>query len=212
VVRFVLGKTVQNQDVSDRWKDYPGSHETPHKRMKKVLFILGELDDDDIDWVLETAVRQEIVAGTVLIHEGQPIDTLYILLEGELSVSVAAMGDQQIAILSSGEVVGEMSFIDTRPPSATVTAAKNSLVLSIPREQLATKLRQDIGFASRFYRALAIFLSNRLRVTVNQLGYGSNNQSESTDLPNDELARDAKDNVALAETRLDWLLRRLKGR
>jgi CRP/FNR family transcriptional regulator, cyclic AMP receptor protein len=180
--------------------------------MKKVLFILGELDDDDIDWVIETAVRQEVVAGTVLIYEGQPIDTLYILLEGTLSVSVAAMGDREIAQLSSGDVVGEMSFIDTRPPSATVTATQPSLVLSIPREQLATKLRQDVGFASRFYRALAIFLSHRLRVTVDQLGYGSNNQFEMTDLSRDDLTRDAKDNVALAETRLDWLLRRLKGR
>ena len=180
--------------------------------MKKVLFILGELDDDDIDWVIETAVRQDVVAGTVLIREGQPIDTLYILLEGTLSVSVAAMGDREIAQLSSGDVVGEMSFIDTRPPSATVTATQPSLVLSIPREQLATKLRQDVGFASRFYRSLAIFLSHRLRVTVNQLGYGSNNQFEMTDLSRDDLTRDAKDNVALAETRLDWLLRRLKGR
>ena len=180
--------------------------------MKKVLFILGELDDDDIDWVIETAVRQDVVAGTVLIREGQPIDTLYILLEGTLSVSVAAMGDREIAQLSSGDVVGEMSFIDTRPPSATVTATHPSLVLSLPREQLATKLRQDVGFASRFYRALAIFLSNRLRVTVNQLGYGSNNQFETTVLTRDDLTRDAKDNVALAETRLDWLLRRLKGR
>ncbi|MBW4474864.1 MAG: cyclic nucleotide-binding domain-containing protein [Stenomitos rutilans HA7619-LM2] len=180
--------------------------------MKKVLFILGELDDDDIDWVIETAVRQEVVAGTVLIREGQPIDTLYILLEGTLSVSVAATGDREIAKLSSGEVVGEMSFIDTRSPSATVTATQNALVLSIPRERLATKLRQDIGFASRFYRALAIFLSHRLRVTVNQLGYGSNNQVETTELPQNELTQDAQDNVALAETRLDWLLRRLKGR
>ena len=179
--------------------------------MKKVLFILGELDDDDIDWVLETAIRQEIAAGTVLIREGQPIDTLYILLEGALSVSVAATGDREIARLSSGEVVGEMSFIDTRPPSATVTAAQKSLVLSLTREQLATKLRQDVGFASRFYRALAIFLSNRLRITVNRLGDG-NNQFETTELPRDDLTRDAKDNVALAETRLDWLLRRLKGR
>lgn len=180
--------------------------------MKKVLFILGELDDDDIDWVIETAVRQDVAAGTVLIREGQPIDTLYILLEGTLSVSVAATGDREIAKLSSGEVVGEMSFIDTRPPSATVVATQNALVLSIPREQLATKLRQDIGFASRFYRALAIFLSHRLRVTVNQLGYGSNNQVETTELPQNELTQDAQENVALAETRLDWLLRRLKGR
>lgn len=179
--------------------------------MKKVLFILGELDDDDIDWILETATREEIAAGTVLIHEGQPINNLYILLEGTLAVCTAATGDREIAHLTSGEVVGEMSFIDTRPPSATVLAKEPCLVLSLPRQQLATKLRQDIGFASRFYRALAVFLSSRLRVTVKQLGFGSDAEINEDDLPFDELARDAKDNVALAKTRLDWLMRRLKG-
>jgi len=177
--------------------------------MKKVLFILGELDDDDIDWIIETGSREEIAAGTVLIHEGQPINTLYILLEGTLGVSTLAMEGREIASLTSGEVVGEMSFIDTRLPSATVTAKERTLVLSVPRDQLATKLRQDVGFASRFYRALAVFLSNRLRLTVRQLGdSGSNNADD--ELPHDELGRDAKDNVALAKTRLDWLLRRLK--
>lgn len=175
--------------------------------MKKILFILGELDDDDIDWILETGNREEILAGTILIEEGKPIDAVYILLEGELTVSTAALEGKEIARLYSGEVVGEMSFVDTRPPSATVKAKTDVLVLSILRPQLTTKLRQDIGFASRFYRALAVLLSNRLRVTVNQLGHA---ELQGPELSKDELAQEAQDNVALAETRLDWLLRRLK--
>lgn len=178
--------------------------------MKKVLFILGELDDDDIDWMLETGNREEIPAGTVLIHEGQPLTALYILLEGTLSVTTAATNDRELAVLSSGEIVGEMSFIDTRPPSATVTAKDNALVLAIPRPQLALKLRQDKAFASRFYCALAIFLSNRLRVTVKRLSASGDEEME-VELPEDELGQDAKDSVSLARTRLDWLLRRLKG-
>lgn len=177
--------------------------------MKKVLYILGELDDDDIDWMIETGVREKIPSGTVLITEGQPIHAVYILLEGELSVSTAATDGREIARLTSGEVVGEMSFIDTRPPSATVTAQNESLVLSIPRNHLATKLRQDIGFASRFYRALAVFLSNRLRMAVYQLG-DSTADPNTFVLSDDELGLEAKDNAALARTRLDWLLRRLK--
>lgn len=177
--------------------------------MKKVLFILGELSDDDIDWMIETGNREEIPAGTVLIHEGKAVDTLYILLEGILTVSVAAVGDKEIARLSSGEVVGEMSFVDARPPSATVKALEEVLVLSIPRVELALKLQQDIGFASRFYRALAILLSNRLRGTVSQLGY-SKDKSQNEDFERSQLDPAISDNVALAEVRFNWLLRRLK--
>lgn len=177
--------------------------------MEKVLFILAELDDDDIDWILEIGSREEIIAGTVLIYEGKPIDAVYILLEGELSVRTEATGDRELANLLSGEVVGEMSFVDTRPPSATVTAKVDAIVLSLPRAVLASKLKQDIGFASRFHRAMAVFLSHRLRVTVKQLSRNSNDNSNGT-LSEDELAREAKAGVALAKTRLDWLLRRLK--
>jgi CRP/FNR family transcriptional regulator, cyclic AMP receptor protein len=176
--------------------------------MKKVLFILGELSDDDIDWLIKTGSRQEVPAGTVLIHEGQAVDTLYILLDGALVVSISALEGKQIARLSSGDVVGEMSFVDARPPSATVQTLEQSLVLAIPRPALAEKLQQDVGFASRFYRALAILLSSRLRGTVRQLG---DSPQKPTDEPDQGLDMSASENVAIAEVRFDWLLRRLKS-
>jgi CRP/FNR family cyclic AMP-dependent transcriptional regulator len=179
--------------------------------MRTALFLLGELDDDDIDWLIEQGDRQTVVAGTVLIHEGQTINHLFILLEGTLSVSVTATGGQEIASLLSGDIVGEMSFVDTRPPSATVTAKRESVVLCLAREELATKLQMDIGFAARFYRALAISLSTRLRVTVSLLNDLNLPLGYDNELPLSDLGQDAQDTVALANTRLDWLLRRLKN-
>jgi CRP-like cAMP-binding protein len=180
--------------------------------MKTVLFLLGELDDDDIDWMLATGNRESISAGTVLINEGIFINNLYILLEGTLSVTTVATQGREIANLLSGDIVGEMSFIDTRPPSATVSAKGEALVLCIPREQLAERLKLDTGFAARFYRALAICLSSRMRLTVNQLQNHDKPQLSNPDhdLPVNELAKDALESVELAKTRLDWLLRRLK--
>ena len=179
--------------------------------MKKVFFLLGELDDDDIDWMVAVGRREEVVAGTGLIEEGQPIDTLHILLEGTLSVSVAALEGKTIARLTSGAVVGEMSFADARPPSATVQAVENSLVLSIPRISLVEKLEKDEGFASRFYRAIAIFLSTRLRGTVRYLGYAKGELLREDGTSVEDLSPEVIDNVPLAQARFDWLLRRLRN-
>ncbi|NEO29724.1 MAG: cyclic nucleotide-binding domain-containing protein [Symploca sp. SIO3C6] len=179
--------------------------------MKKIFFLLGELDDDDIDWMIATGSREEVAAGTVLIEEGKPIDTLHILLEGTLSVSVSALEGKTIARLKSGAVVGEMSFADARLPSATVQAVETSLVLSVPRAKLLEKLHKDEGFASRFYRAIAIFLSTRLRGTVRYLGYAKTQLLEE-DLESEDLSPETINNVPLAQARFDWLLRRLKNR
>ncbi|HEY9832390.1 MAG TPA: cyclic nucleotide-binding domain-containing protein [Stenomitos sp.] len=179
--------------------------------MKKVFFLLGELVDEDIDWMISTGRREEVPAGTVLIQEGRPIDTLLILLEGTLSVSVAALEGKTIARLTSGAVVGEMSFADARPPSATVQAVENSLILAIPRASLVEKLREDEGFASRFYRAIAIFMSTRLRGTVRYLGYAKGQLLQDDNTSSDDLSPEMLDNVPLAKARFDWLLRRLRN-
>ncbi|MGF1499061.1 MAG: cyclic nucleotide-binding domain-containing protein [Elainellaceae cyanobacterium] len=176
--------------------------------MQKVLFFLAELSDADLDWLISAGEKRAVPAGTVLIREAQPVDALYILLNGTLVVMVEAMGDRELAHLHSGEVVGEMSFIESRLPSATVKALEPSLVLALPRQMLTTKLEQDVGFASRFHRALAVLLSSRLRGTVRQLGDGpadsSNHRSRS------EVEDGSGSPVrAIAETRLQYLMEQL---
>lgn len=178
--------------------------------MRTVLFLLGELDDDDLDWLIERGERQRVETETILIYEGQPLSKLFIVLEGTLSVTTAAAGGQEIASLLSGDIVGEMSFVDTRLPSATVRAKQDSLVLCLDQVELATKLGMDAGFAARFYRALAISLSTRLRITVSQLKNVDLPPTDSSELLTSDLAQAARESAALAQTRLDWLLRRLK--
>lgn len=200
---------------------------------RDVLFVLGELNDSDIDWLMKSGARQKITANTVLIDEQGPVDALYILLSGTMTVSVSgnkrnplvrAFGaresressGQEIARLSRGEIIGETPFIDTRLPYATVKALEDSLVLSIHRSRLAAKLQLDVGFASRFYRVIATLHSNRLQEIFRRLGYGKPVDSKNQLLDKaieyeDELDVGVLDRIALAGTRFDWMLNRLKG-
>ena len=110
--------------------------------MKKALYLLGQLSDADVEWMIRDGRRQTIPPNFVLIREGMPIDAVYIVLDGLLQVTGSGLGGAVIR-LGCGEVVGEMSFVDARPPSATVTAATNAIVLAIPRRALAARLEQD---------------------------------------------------------------------
>jgi CRP/FNR family cyclic AMP-dependent transcriptional regulator len=60
-----------------------------------------------------------------------------------------------------------MSYVDGRPPSATVQASEQAEVLEIPRSMLTAKLEADREFSTRFFRALCVVLANRLRDTLN---------------------------------------------
>ena len=172
--------------------------------MRKALYIWGELDDSDIEWLAENGSREHIPAGTSLIREGQPVDSLAVVLDGRLVVTA---GDgTEVASLFAGEIVGEISFVDSRPPSASVTAGQDSQILLVPRDILRAHLSKDTAFAARFYRALAVFLADRLRVTTARFGYGSSAETEDAA---DELAEDQIESVDMAALRFDKMLKRL---
>jgi CRP-like cAMP-binding protein len=173
--------------------------------MRKALYLMGILDDSDTDWLTDHGKRQFAPQGTILIHEGQPIDSLYVILDGQFDVMA---GPQSVATLYAGEVVGEISFVDSRPPTATVTAAKDSVVLALPREKLLAKMDRDQKFAANFYKGIATYLADRLRVTTGRLGYGKTDQDRG-DV--DEMDDDMMDTMSLAAVRFDKMLKKLQG-
>ena len=175
--------------------------------MRKVLFIFGQLNDDDVEWMIDSGGRKFVAAFFVLICQGEPVDSVFIVLEGRLSVHLATQGDREIARLQAGEMVGEMSFLDARPPSATVRAMDDSLVFALPRPVLAAKLEEDLGFAARFYRSLAIYLSNNLHERHRLISYGEKLDLDADVDDVDKLDPNVLDNVSLAGERFDRMLR-----
>ncbi|MBX3233187.1 MAG: cyclic nucleotide-binding domain-containing protein [Labilithrix sp.] len=164
--------------------------------MRKVLFIFGQLSDADVDWLAKHGRKERVAKGAALITEGVPVERLYIVLEGELVVQQGKT-KREIARLGVGEVAGEMSFVDARPPSATVSAAGDAVVYAISRRVLAGALEQNPGFGLRFYKSVATFLSDRLR----------NATDASYD---DELDDSVLDNVDRAGARFNALARQVQ--
>ena len=171
--------------------------------MKKVLYILGELDDDDAEWLAQSGTHRKIPAGEVLIHEGRDIDEVFFVTQGTFSVSTEG-AEQEVARVGAGEVLGEISFVDRHPPTATVTAVENSGVLSVSREALTEKIAADPAFAGRFYKAVAVFLAERLRSTLRQLGSGTL-EADTT-----ELDLTALESVSKAGVRFERILQKLQ--
>lgn len=176
--------------------------------MRKILYFLGQLSDSDLDWLIAQGIKKRLPPGSTLIQKGTDIDSLYILLDGVLEVSGTPGNDKPIR-LNSGEVVGEVSLLDSRPPTATVTAASNAVLLAVPRETLLKKLSTDTGFAARFYHSLAIFLAHRLRTTYQRLGYGKEQSIDEGVEYEDELSPELLDTVHMSRRRFDLALKRM---
>jgi CRP-like cAMP-binding protein len=174
--------------------------------MRKVLFIFSELSDGDVEWLANAGERVHIDKGTVLIPVGSRVEYLYFVLDGRLGIK-SAKGDL-IALLESGEVIGEMSLVDPAPTAVSVEIETDATLLRIADAKVRQKLASDHSFASRFYRALCVFLADRLRTNTQRMGYGAAGADQNA---KDELPEELLDNVHLAGARFDRMLKRLAG-
>jgi CRP/FNR family cyclic AMP-dependent transcriptional regulator len=165
--------------------------------MRKALYILGDLDDGDILWMSRNGENRALSEGEVLIQAGREVTELYFVTDGNLEVTTR--NGQKLATLALGDAVGEMSFVEKRLPGASVTALDHARVLAIPRRAILEEFDRDSGFAARFYRALAVFLSDRLRTATAQDG-------------SDELDEGVLDTLHQAGDRFTRLIALLDGR
>lgn len=179
--------------------------------MKKVLYILGSLDEEDVVWFASVGQVHTIEVGGRLVDAGAPLTHFKILLEGKFGVYLE--DGPAVAGLGAGDVVGEMSLVEKKPPSTSVVAEQPGRYLSIPLVLLQDRLQTDIAFAARLYKALALFLSDRLRETTHRLDVNIRNGSvadspddEQDFSESDEIDEAVLDNVHLAGSRMRRLV------
>lgn len=82
--------------------------------------------------------QHDVAAGTPLIQEGEDGRGLFVVLSGEVEVTKrnASGSVMPLATLRTGDVFGEMSLIEGGPTTATVSAARPSIVLFLGRESV----------------------------------------------------------------------------
>jgi CRP-like cAMP-binding protein len=99
-------------------------------------------------------------AGEVIVQENDVGDTAYRIEQGQVEVSKALDGHTvHLAYLGAGAIFGEMSMIDEKPRSATVTAVTATVVSALRRDDFFHSFQTDPKVAL----ALLQVLFERLR-------------------------------------------------
>ena len=111
--------------------------------------------------------RKTFAAGTNLMSVEQPGEVVYIILSGTVKIHVeqADGTDVIIAILGAGDMVGEMSLLDSAGRSANVVTQEESTLLWLDRTDFQHCLRTVPTLTYNVVRVL----SGRLRLANEQI-------------------------------------------
>jgi CRP-like cAMP-binding protein len=102
---------------------------------------------------MSTLSRYE--AGEIIIQENDLGETAYVITQGQVEVTKALQGQKvHLAYLEAGETFGEMSMIDEKPRSATVTAVTETLVSEIRRDDFFESFQTNPKVALQLLKVL----------------------------------------------------------
>ena len=99
----------------------------------------------------------DFARGANLMVQNEQGSSMFIILEGAARVSVLGQNNdpREVAVLATGDVVGEMTLMTGAPRTATVTALTRVRVLEITKEPIEALLRKSPELLERFSHVLA---------------------------------------------------------
>jgi CRP/FNR family cyclic AMP-dependent transcriptional regulator len=99
--------------------------------------------------------------------KGEPGDTLYVIMEGEVKIVLAGSDGQEsiLVVLGEGDFFGEMALFDSKPRSADAVAVSDTSTCVLHRDVFEQFVREHPEVAFPIFRALTA----RIRRTTHRL-------------------------------------------
>ena len=104
--------------------------------------LFAGLSQEALGALVEQLQLVTLGTGEVLFYEGDPGDALYVIVEGEVSVSAEGPPRVEMARMGAGSFIGEVALMTDQPRSATVTATQDAELLRIDRKTLSKVLAE----------------------------------------------------------------------
>jgi CRP/FNR family cyclic AMP-dependent transcriptional regulator len=129
------------------------------------LLFLDNQSDNDWAILLEFMQTDRFKTGEIVLRLGDGDRSLCVVTSGSLEVLAphGRQGLRRVTIIETGSIVGEQSFVDGRPRSATVRALTDGEMLRLSVESFEVLSAKHPMLARDILFDLARILSLRLR-------------------------------------------------
>lgn len=98
--------------------------------------------------------------GEIIFAEGDKGEVMYVIQSGQVKVTKnTAKGEIELAVLGSGDILGEMALFDKLTRSATAVAVGEARILSVDKKKLFATISRDPTLAFKIIETM----SHRIR-------------------------------------------------
>lgn len=130
------------------------------------------LNQDELRELVEGARIHDLEDGDVVVQEGEPGESMYLLHDGEVAIEKMTEDGARVELTRlhrRGDFFGEMVFVDILPRSATVRANPSACLIEFPLETLRGFFEGNRDAHLTVILNMTRVLSKRLRAANEQI-------------------------------------------
>ena len=129
--------------------------------------LFRELREAELLGLAERSTERTYERGETLFHQGDPGESLFVLVEGLVKVLVVSeRGDEMVlATLRPPDSFGELALIDGRPRSASVRALETTVALTLGRSALHELIEHHPRVAPALLRSVGTLVRQLIEQT-----------------------------------------------
>jgi CRP/FNR family cyclic AMP-dependent transcriptional regulator len=118
--------------------------------------LATELSEAQMRTLADSLVLRDLQPGEVLVKEGKSDNHLYVIVNGAVGVVRMAGTTERVTLLTltTGDLVGELSFIDDTPHYASLVSIGPTRVFGLERQKLEALLGVQPEIVYRVMRAI----------------------------------------------------------
>lgn len=159
-----IGVRKKAEKVRDAHAASMAESEQPGPRTPPDSPLFENLSEEELGAVIKRMDLERFADGDIIITEGEPGTSMFVILGGEVKVFTTSKTGENIhlATLGSGDFFGEISVLTGRPRTATITASAETDLLRLDKKDL-DELSETMP---RIRAVLASFYEQRAKHTV----------------------------------------------
>jgi sulfate permease, SulP family len=159
----------EDLELAARWPDPQGGTEMQLAQMD----ICHDMSAEEIEALATFMQRETLPANALLFREGDPGDRLFLLAQGEVTVSVKLAGKagrtRRLATYGAGVTLGEMAVLEGRKRTADAVAVSDCVLHTLDSASLLAMRREAPELHHHVMLNLAREVVARLRATTMEL-------------------------------------------
>lgn len=115
----------------------PQAGMTMRTRLRRYVPLFSQFEREELTGILEVMKQHRCRAGHVVFSQGDPGDSIFIIVQGEVQLTVhGADAEVEVERLGEGAVFGELSALERTPRNMTATCATACELLELTRDYL----------------------------------------------------------------------------